>query len=108
MDTLRPRMQSLAGSLVSHRLLLYTLSSTIAVSAVIANALRIHSNFYSITVYLSKSGHSVLVRYFSTVDVWLPSYFSTSGTRQFLFTRFLSMWTNIAADILWIIEAARS
>lgn len=70
MDALRPRLHSLAGSLVSHRLLLYTLSSTVAVSAVIANALRIHSNFYSITVYLSKSGHSVLVRQFIKLCAW--------------------------------------
>lgn len=60
-DLLRPRLQSLAGTLVSHRVLLYTLSSTVAISVVIANALQIHSNFYSVTVYLSKSSRSILV-----------------------------------------------
>jgi len=60
-DVLRPRFQPIAGSLLSHRLLLYTLSSTVAVTATIINALQKHSNFYSVAVYLSKSNRSVLV-----------------------------------------------
>lgn len=68
-DLLRPRLQSLAGTLVSHRVLLYTLSSTVAISVVIANALQIHSNFYSVTVYLSKSSRSILVRSLASPDV---------------------------------------
>ncbi|KAI0045279.1 hypothetical protein FA95DRAFT_1495638 [Auriscalpium vulgare] len=56
-DIAPPRLQAL----VSHRVLLYTVTSTVAVSATIANALHNHSNFYSVTVYLSKSGGSVLV-----------------------------------------------
>ncbi|KAI0066151.1 hypothetical protein BV25DRAFT_1879222 [Artomyces pyxidatus] len=60
-DVARPRLNSLAGSILSHRVLLYTLASSLAVSATIGNALQSHSNFYSVTVYLSKSGGSVLV-----------------------------------------------
>lgn len=58
----RLRMQPLAASLNSHRILLYSLVSTVAVSAVIANALKNHSNFYSVAIYLAKSNRSVLVR----------------------------------------------
>jgi E3 ubiquitin-protein ligase synoviolin len=44
-----------------HKVLLYGLVSTIAVSATISNALRYHSNFYSAAIYLSKSNRSVLI-----------------------------------------------
>lgn len=53
-------------SLLSHRIQLYSLVSIVAVSAVILNALRNYSNFYSVTIYLSKSGRSVLVRAYDT------------------------------------------
>ena len=55
------RMQPLAASLSSHRILVYSLVSTLAVSVAIANALKNHSNFYSVAIYLSKSNRSVLV-----------------------------------------------
>lgn len=55
------RMQPLAASFNAHRILVYTLVSTVAVSAAIANALKNHSNFYSVAIYLSKSNRSVLV-----------------------------------------------
>ncbi|KAF8274588.1 hypothetical protein EI94DRAFT_1561432 [Lactarius quietus] len=60
-DSLRPRLQSFAGSVLSHRVFLYSFASTLAVSATIINALQNQSNFYSVAVYLSKSGASVLV-----------------------------------------------
>jgi hypothetical protein len=60
-DSFRPRLQSFAGSILSHRVFLYTFASTFAVSATVINALQNHSNFYSVAVYLSKSGASVLV-----------------------------------------------
>ncbi|KAI0320765.1 hypothetical protein OF83DRAFT_1052428 [Amylostereum chailletii] len=60
-DVIRPRVQSMAGELLSRRTLLYTCISTLAVSLVIANALQNYSNFYSVAVHLSKSGRSVLV-----------------------------------------------
>ncbi|KAF9467259.1 hypothetical protein BDZ94DRAFT_1318695 [Collybia nuda] len=58
---LRQRTHWVASSLNSHRVLLYTLFSLAAVSAVIANALKNYSNFYSVAISLSKSSRSVLV-----------------------------------------------
>ncbi|KAH9994003.1 hypothetical protein BJV77DRAFT_1102568, partial [Russula vinacea] len=48
-------------SVLSHRVSLYTFASTLAVSATVINALQNQSNFYSVAVYLSKSGASVLI-----------------------------------------------
>jgi len=62
-DSLRPRLQSFTDSILSHRVFLYTLASSLAVSATVANALQNQTNFYSVAVYLSKSGASVLVAY---------------------------------------------
>ncbi|KAG1745343.1 uncharacterized protein EDB91DRAFT_1269589 [Suillus paluster] len=58
---LRQTAHPIVASFNSHKLLLYGLVSTIAVSATIANALRCHSNFYSVAIYLSKSNSSVLI-----------------------------------------------
>ena len=60
-DLLRQRMQPLANVVTAQRFTLYALASSIAVVAVIANACRNYSNFYSIAVYLGRSGRSVLV-----------------------------------------------
>ncbi|KAI9458557.1 hypothetical protein F5148DRAFT_1287379 [Russula earlei] len=61
-DSLRPRLvQSLTGSIFSHRVFLYSFASTLAVSATVVHALQNQSNFYSVAVYLSKSGASVLI-----------------------------------------------
>ncbi|KAF9245005.1 hypothetical protein BU15DRAFT_85815 [Melanogaster broomeanus] len=49
------------SSLNSHKMLLYTVLSSVAVSATIASALRSHSNFYSLAIHLSKSNRSVLI-----------------------------------------------
>lgn len=43
-----------------NRILLYSAISFIAVCGVVANALKNHSNFYSLTIHLSKSSRSVL------------------------------------------------
>jgi hypothetical protein len=60
-EAIRSRTQSLVLTLNGYRFLLYTLLSTLAVSTAIGNALRTHSNFYSVAIYLSKSNRSVLV-----------------------------------------------
>ncbi|OJA10170.1 hypothetical protein AZE42_01829 [Rhizopogon vesiculosus] len=60
-DFLRQRAHPVAASFNSHKVLLYGLVSTLAVSATITNALRCHSNFYSVAIYLSKSNRSVLI-----------------------------------------------
>ncbi|ESK85236.1 synoviolin 1 isoform b [Moniliophthora roreri MCA 2997] len=58
---LRRPAQSLMLSVTSHRILAYIFFSLVAVVAAIANALKNHSNFYSVTIYLSKSSRSVLI-----------------------------------------------
>ena len=57
----RQTTQAVAGQVNSHRILLYSLVSTVAVCAAIANALKNYSNFYSVAIYLSRSSRSVLV-----------------------------------------------
>ncbi|KAK0504950.1 hypothetical protein EDD18DRAFT_1316142 [Armillaria luteobubalina] len=57
---LRQRARAVATSINSHRILLYGTLSTVAVCAAVANALKNYSNFYSVTIYLSKSSRSVL------------------------------------------------
>ena len=61
-DLLRQRVQPLANVVTAQRFTLYAFASTIAVVAVIVNACRNYSNFYSVAVYLGRSGRSVLVR----------------------------------------------
>jgi hypothetical protein len=68
-DSLRPRLQSFTDSFLSHRVFLYTFASTLAVSATVFNAVQSQSNFYSVGVYLSKSGASVLVAYTHVLSV---------------------------------------
>ncbi|KAG6878551.1 hypothetical protein C0993_004450 [Termitomyces sp. T159_Od127] len=57
---LRHGAHTLVGSLNSHRILVYTLASLLAVTLTILNALRNYSNFYSVAISLSKSNRSVL------------------------------------------------
>ncbi|KAJ3713406.1 hypothetical protein C8R42DRAFT_727296 [Lentinula raphanica] len=62
MDQLvRRSSQALLASITSHRVLFYGLLSSLAVLATIGNALKNHSNFYSVTIYLSQSSRSILV-----------------------------------------------
>ncbi|KAJ3749169.1 hypothetical protein DFH05DRAFT_1520777 [Lentinula detonsa] len=62
MDQLvRRSSQALLASVTSHRVLVYGLLSSFAVLATIGNALKNHSNFYSVTIYLAKSSRSLLI-----------------------------------------------
>ncbi|KAF7315296.1 hypothetical protein MIND_00044100 [Mycena indigotica] len=58
---LREGTQAVVGSVTTHRILVYSLFSFLAVSTAITNALRNYSNFYSVAIYLSKSSRSVLI-----------------------------------------------
>ena len=60
-DVLRQRVQPLTAAMTSNRIFLYCVFSTFAVAATIANACRVHSTFYSVSIYLAKSSRSVLV-----------------------------------------------
>ncbi|KAL5528398.1 HRD1 [Sanghuangporus sanghuang] len=55
------QLRHYASSIASYRVLLYTGLSVGAVFVVVANALKKHSNFYSVAVYLSKSNGAVVV-----------------------------------------------
>ncbi|KZT19710.1 hypothetical protein NEOLEDRAFT_1245689 [Neolentinus lepideus HHB14362 ss-1] len=59
-DFIRQRVRPFAMALTSH-FFLYSILSSVAVSAAILNALQNYSNFYSMTIYLSKSSRSVLI-----------------------------------------------
>ena len=61
-DVLRQRVQPLTAAVTSNRIFLYSVFSSFAVAATIANACRAHSTFYSVSIYLAKSSRSVLVR----------------------------------------------
>ncbi|KAJ3864089.1 hypothetical protein EV359DRAFT_41785 [Lentinula novae-zelandiae] len=58
---IRRTSQAFLSSVTSHRILVYGLLSSFAVLATIGNALKSHSNFYSVTIYLSKSSRSILI-----------------------------------------------
>ncbi|RDX40453.1 hypothetical protein OH76DRAFT_1412959 [Lentinus brumalis] len=60
-DVLRQRMQPLTAAMTSNRIFFYCVFSIFAVVATIANACRAHSNFYSVSIYLSRSSRSVLI-----------------------------------------------
>ncbi|KAL6308184.1 hypothetical protein BKA93DRAFT_765822 [Sparassis latifolia] len=60
-DMVRQRLQPLTAAMTSNRIFLYFVFSVLAVVGAVANACRNHSNFYSVTVYLSRSGRSVLI-----------------------------------------------
>jgi E3 ubiquitin-protein ligase synoviolin len=62
-EVLRQRLQTLAQFANTHRFFIYTFVSLTALGAVITNALKNQSNFYSVAIYLSKSSRSVLVRF---------------------------------------------
>jgi len=59
--------RAVARTLNSHRILAYSVLSTLAVVGVIVNALKSYGNFYSVTIYLSKSSRSVLVLFIREV-----------------------------------------
>jgi E3 ubiquitin-protein ligase synoviolin len=56
---LRERLQPFVDS---HRVLLYVVFSILALAITTFNALRDHSNFFSVAIHLAKSSRSLLVR----------------------------------------------
>ncbi|TDL24187.1 hypothetical protein BD410DRAFT_111888 [Rickenella mellea] len=57
----RQFLQPYISAFAPHRVFVYSIISSAALLAVIANALRNHSNFYAVAVFLSKSNGTVLV-----------------------------------------------
>ncbi|TCD64735.1 E3 ubiquitin-protein ligase hrd1 [Steccherinum ochraceum] len=60
-DAIRQRLQPVAASVTSNRIMLYAFFSTCAMLGAIANACINQSNFYSVMIHLSRSGRSVLI-----------------------------------------------
>ncbi|EED79417.1 predicted protein, partial [Postia placenta Mad-698-R] len=60
-DVVRQRLQPFTSAVTSNRILLYSVFGTAALVGTVANACRTYSNFYSVTIYLSRSSRSVLV-----------------------------------------------
>jgi hypothetical protein len=96
---LRQRAHPIVASFNYHKVLLYGLVSTIAVSATISNALRYHSNFYSAAIYLAKSNRSVLVRHVLIVIHRVLNQLSDSC--KFRPSHCITVWAARATDILW-------
>lgn len=98
-DVLRPTQSAIASSLYNHKVLLYTLVSSIAVTTIIANALKRHSNFYSLAIYLSKSNRSVIVRQ-PIVAVTSQLTYLIQDSGQLRYPHSTAMWSGCAAHIL--------
>ena len=84
MPTTNQPLQHAARFLNSHRFGFYSFVSIIAVAGVITNALKNYSNFYSVTIFLSKSSRSILVT-FHLPRIASPSYSSQRHWQILLF-----------------------
>ena len=102
-DVLRQRMQPLTSAMTSNRIFLYCVFSVFAVVATIANACRAHSNFYSVSIYLSRSSRSVLVRPF--LCVFSPPFTRSLDPRQLWFPLLPPLRTCPTEDLLWYSSA---
>lgn len=60
-DIVRRGMQPILSVFTADRVISYAVFSTLTTVATIANACRTYGNFYSVSVYLSRSGRSLLV-----------------------------------------------
>lgn len=98
-DLLQQRAHPVVASLNSHKVLLYALVSTVVVSATITNALRSHSNFYSVAIYLSKSNRSVLVRRMFNCNSFC-ALTSCPDPCKFRPSYCITLWATRATDIL--------
>ena len=109
-DVLRRRMQPLTAAMTSNRIIVYAIFSTGAMMGAILNACRNQSNFYAVTVYLSRSGRSLLVSYNHHVYSWrLKTYILRhQDSGQFRFSLRVGMWKGATEDILWAITTSWS
>ena len=84
MPTTNEPLQQAARFLNSHRISFYSFVSIVAVVGVITNALKNYSNFYSVTIFLSKSSRSILVT-FHLLRIAYPSHSSQRHWQILLF-----------------------
>ena len=88
MPTTNQPLQHAARFLNSHKFGFYSFVSIIAVVGVITNALKNYSNFYSVTIFLSKSSRSILVT-FHLLPIASPS---DSSQRHWQILLFFSLF----------------
>lgn len=101
MDIIRQRIQPVAQAVTAQRFVVYALLSTLAVVGVIANACRTYSNFYSVAIYLSKSGRSVVVIACSYTITILRIDATMTVSGKLLLSSSFVMRENHAASLLW-------
>lgn len=106
-DFIRQRMQPLTSAFTANRIFLYAVFSTFATLATIGNACRIHSNFYSVSVYLSRSGRSLLVSCHSPRVVSARRN-PSPGSCQLRLPPRPAVRPHSPADILWSPPTTRS
>ena len=94
-------LQSYVSDFTSNWLALYSSISVVFVCTVIANALRAHSNFYSVTVYLAKSNGAVIVRGSLQLKHILYSNPSYQDVGQLLHSLCCPNWSRVETNILW-------
>lgn len=85
----------------AHRIFLYSAFSFVSVCAVVTNALKNYSNFYSVAIHLSKSSRSVLV---SSKHVYSTQLTYREGSRQFWYSFKPPSWPCCPANIFWCSE----
>lgn len=95
----RRGLQPLAPAFTSNRILWYSVFSTLVTSLAIANACQNYSNFYSVAVYLSRSGRSLLVSMLP--DVLCAPFNSYAGISQLWLHSRCDVWPNLATSLLW-------
>lgn len=107
-DILRQRMQPLTAAMTSNRIILYAIFSTGAMFGAILNACRNQSNFYAVTVYLSRSGRSLLVShtFWHMLYVLKDLCIASLDIGQLWFLVCTGMWKDIAKDILWAVTSS--
>jgi hypothetical protein len=88
MPTTNQPLQHAARFLNSHKFGFYSFVSIIAVVGVITNALKNYSNFYSVTIFLSKSSRSILV----TSHILPIAFPSDSSQRHWQILLFFSLF----------------
>lgn len=104
-EALQRRVQPFVAA---HKFGVYAFLSVAAVLAITVNALRGHSNFYSVTVYLSRNSRTLIVctAIRSLRRKLIP--FSHLGVGELWLSHSLNMRSNYAENILWTPSPSRS
>ena len=104
---LHQRLPPITSAFTSSRIFLYTLLSLVATITTVANACRSHSSFYSVAIYLSRSGRSLLVRV-TSLRRSSCLLMLVSGVSQLWFPMRIAVWPRPAARLLRATSEPRS